>query len=66
MLFEQYATNKYTFKELAKMATKMGAKSLHGGKMHKQLVAKIIANPIYYGLIVFPKVGITVWVLMKQ
>ena len=59
MLFEQYATNKYTFKELAKMASKMGAKSMHGGKMHKQLVAKIITNPIYYGLIVFPKLGIS-------
>ena len=60
MLFEQYATNKYAFKELAKMASKMGATSMHGGKMHKQLVAKIIANPIYYGRIVFQKLGVNV------
>ena len=60
MLFEQYVTGKYTFKELAKMASKMGAKSMHGGEMHKQLVAKIIANPVYYGLIVFPKLKIKV------
>ena len=60
MLFEEYSTNKYTFRELAGMANKKGVKSMHGRKMHKQLVAKIITNPIYYGLIVFPKLKIIV------
>ena len=60
MLFEEYSTGKYTFKELAGMANKKGVKSMHGRKMHKQLVAKIITNPIYYGLIVFPKLKIIV------
>ncbi len=59
MLFEQYATSKYTFKELASMANKMGVKSMHGRKIHKQLVSKIISNPIYHGMIVFPKFGIS-------
>ena len=59
MLFEKYSTGKYTFKELAKMANKMGVKSMHGMKMSQQLVAKIIINPIYYGLIVFSKFGIS-------
>ena len=55
MLFEQYATGKYSFRELANMANKMGVKSRHGMKMGKQLVSKIIANPIYCGRIVVRK-----------
>jgi len=60
MLFEKYTTGKYTFKELACQANKLGARSLHGIKFHKQLVAKIIKNPIYYGWINFPKFGISI------
>ncbi|TSC65313.1 MAG: Site-specific recombinase [Candidatus Doudnabacteria bacterium Gr01-1014_77] len=59
MLFEQKATGKYSFKELANMANKLGHKSRHGMKMSKQLVAKIIKNPIYCGKIVVPKFGIS-------
>ena len=59
MLFEQYVTGKYTFKELAKMANKLGQKSRHGMKISKQLVAKITANPVYYGMIVFPKLDVS-------
>ena len=51
MLFEKYATGKYSFKELAILANKKGARSRHGMKMTKQLVSKIIKNPIYYGKI---------------
>ena len=59
MLFEQYATGKYSYKELASMANKLGHKSRHGMKVSKQLVAKIIRNPIYCGKIVVPKFGIS-------
>lgn len=59
MLFEKYATGKYTFPELAKMANKLGQKSRHGMKISKQLVAKITANPIYYGMVVVPKFKIS-------
>ena len=59
MLFEQYATGKYTFKELASIASKMGVKSRHGLKISKQLVAKIVVNPIYYGMVVVPKFEIS-------
>lgn len=59
MIFEQYSTGKYTYKELAKMANKLGQKSRHGMKISKQLVAKIISNPVYYGMIVFPKWSIS-------
>ena len=59
MLFEKYATGKYTFKELASMANKLGQKSRHGMKISKQLVSKIIANPVYCGMIVFPKFEIS-------
>jgi predicted nucleic acid-binding Zn ribbon protein len=52
MLFEKYATGKYTHQELASLANKMGMRSRHGMQMSKQLVAKIIANPIYYGMVV--------------
>jgi len=55
MLFEQYSTGKYSFAELASMANKMGVKSRHGMKIGKQLVAKIIANPIHCGKIVVSK-----------
>ena len=60
MLFEKYSTGKYTFKELANMVNKLGLKSRHGMKIGKQLVAKIIVNPIYYGMIVVPRFEILV------
>ena len=60
MLFEKYSTGKYTFRELASMANKMGVRSRHGMKMSKQLVSKIIANPIYYGMIVVHKFEISI------
>lgn len=59
MLFEKYATGKYTFPELAAMANKLGQKSRHGMKVSKQLVAKIIRNPIYCGKIVVAKFEIS-------
>ena len=60
MLFEQYATGKYSFKELAKIANKSGQKSRHGCKICKQLVEKIIKNPIYCGRVVVPKFGVDI------
>ena len=60
MLFKEYSTGKYTFKELADKVNKLGLKSLHGKRFHKQLVAKIIKNPIYKGQICFPKWNISV------
>ena len=59
MIFEQYSTGKYTFRELAKMANKLGQKSRHGMKISKQLIAKITTNPIYYGMVVIPKFEIS-------
>lgn len=61
MLFEKYSTGKYTFKELANMANKMGVRSRHGMKISKQLVAKIIVNPIYYGMLIIPKFEISIF-----
>jgi len=58
MLFEKYSTGKYTFLELARFTNKMGIRSRHGVKMSKQLIAKIIKNPIYHGRIVVPKFGV--------
>ena len=60
MLFEEYATGKYTFKELAQKVNKTGLKSQNGIKFYKQLVSKIIKNPIYYGWLSFPKFGLSV------
>lgn len=60
MLFEKYSTGKYTLPELASLANKMGMKSMHGKKISKQLVAKIISNPIHYGMMVVPKFDIAV------
>lgn len=60
MLFESDATGKYSHEELAKMANKSGQKSRHGKKITKQLVFKILKNPIYCGRIVVPKFNISV------
>ncbi len=60
MLFEEYATGKYTFKELAKKVNKTGLKSRRGIKFYKQLVANIIKNPVYYGWIISPKFEISI------
>ena len=60
MLFEKYVTGKYTFKELALMANKIGIKSKHGLRMTKQTVAKIISNPVYCGKVVVPKFDVSV------
>jgi site-specific DNA recombinase len=60
MIFEKYSTGKYTFRELASLVSKMGMKSRHGRKLSKQLVATIIVNPIYFGMIVVPKFDISV------
>lgn len=60
MMFEKYSTGKYTFLELAKLANKLGVKSRHGMNINKQLVAKIISNPIYYGMIIVPKLEISI------
>lgn len=59
MIFEKYITGKYTFKEIAGMINKIGIKSRHGMKITKQLVAKITANPVYYGMIIYPKFEIS-------
>ncbi len=59
ILFEKYSTGKYTFPELATMANKLGQKSRHGMKISKQLVSKIIKNPIYCGKIVVAKFDIS-------
>ena len=58
MLFENFVTGKYSFRELAVMANAMGQKSRTGRKITKQFVAQIIRNPIYCGRIVVPKFGI--------
>src|SRR3989344_737860 len=55
MLCEKRITGKYSFKELATMVNKAGQKSMHGLKMTKQLVSKIIKNPIYCGRVVIKK-----------
>lgn len=55
MIFEKYATGKYTFEEIATMINKMGLKSRHGMNISKQLVSKITVNHIYYGMIIIPK-----------
>lgn len=60
MLFQAHATGKYSFKELAGLANKAGQKSRHGLKMTKQLVSKIIKNPIYCGRIVIHKFEVDV------
>lgn len=59
IMFEMYATGKYTFEEIAGAVNKLGLKSRHGMKISKQLVSKIVVNPIYYGMIVVPKFGIS-------
>ena len=60
MLFEKYATGKYSFKELAKMANKHNVKTMHGTKMCKQLVAKIVKNHIYYGRMVVGRLDVDI------
>lgn len=60
MIFEKHITGKYSCKELAGLANKYGQKSRHGMKITKQLVAKIIKNPIYCGRIVIQKFGVDV------
>ncbi len=60
MIFQAYATGKYSFKEIASMANKSGQKSRHGLRMSKQLVVKIIKNPIYYGRIAIQKLDVDV------
>ncbi|ETB63829.1 MAG: site-specific recombinase [Parcubacteria bacterium RAAC4_OD1_1] len=60
ILFEKYATGKYSFKELARMANKQNVKTMHGSKMCKQLVAKIVKNHIYYGRMIVSKLDIDI------
>lgn len=59
MIFELWVTRKYSHEEIAKIARKGGQKSRHGMKISKQLVAKIIRNPIYCGKVVVPKFEIS-------
>ena len=58
LLMEKRATGKYSYKELSNMVNKLGHTTRHGLKMTKQLVAKIIKNPIYCGIITIPKLGV--------
>ena len=60
MMFQAYATGKYSFKDIAKMVNKSGTKSRNGVKFTKQLVSKIIKNPVYYGRVIVPKWNIDV------
>ena len=60
-LFEEYARGTTTFRELAKKVSTMGnIVSKHGCKINKQLVHKILKNPIHYGWVSIPKFGISV------
>ncbi len=60
MMFQSYASGKYSFKEIAKMVNKTGSKSRYGVKFNKQLVSKIIKNPIYYGRIAVAKFNVDI------
>ena len=60
MIFEKHITGKYSCKELAGFANKCGQRSRHGMKITKQLVAKILKNPIYCGRIVIQKFGVDI------
>ena len=60
MIFEKHITGKYSCKELAGLANKSGQRSRHGMKITKQLVAKILKNPIYCGRIVIQSFGVDV------
>ena len=60
-LFEEFARGTTTFLELAKKVNAMGdIRSKHGKKISKQLVQKILKNPIHYGWIEMPTFGISV------
>ena len=59
-IFEEYARGTIKVSDLAKKVRAMGAKSKHGLKMSKQLVYKILRNPIHVGRVVIHKWGIDV------
>ncbi|MDO8591242.1 MAG: recombinase family protein [bacterium] len=60
-LFEEYARGTITFIELSKKVNEMGdVRSKHGCKMSKQLVHKILKNPIHYGWIEMPQLEVSV------
>ena len=49
--FEKYAEGAYTFQSLAEELAKRGFRTRTGKKPFKQLIEKILRNPIYYGII---------------
>lgn len=51
MTFENYAKGTYSYESLAKYLTARGCVTRQGRPMTKQLVEKIIKNPIYCGII---------------
>lgn len=51
LLFEEYATGKYSYRSLAKFMEKRGFRTRNGKKPFPQLMERIIKNPIYCGVI---------------
>ena len=61
LLFEEYSRGTVSFAALADKVNEMGdIRSKHGRKMSKQLVYKILKNPIHSGWIEIPKFDISV------
>ena len=60
-LFQEFSRGTTTFAELAERVNKKWeVKSKHGLKVSKQLVHKILRNPIHHGWVEIPKFGISV------
>ncbi len=52
-LFEVYATGEYTLEELGREAGRWGLRSKSGKPVRKNVLAKILTNPFYYGVMRF-------------
>ena len=52
-IFKNYATGKYSLKEMRTMATEQGLRSRNGKILSISNVQKILTNPFYYGAFVF-------------
>ena len=63
IIYEEYVRGTITFKELAYKVRKIpDALSKHNLKMSKQLVYRILRNPVYCGRVVIPKLDVNVLV----
>ena len=52
-LFETYATGNHSLADMARLASSMGLTGKKGGMVRKNIVQRILTNPVYYGNFIY-------------